>query len=241
MEPPRPDEEPSGPPDRRRGGTALPLLAAAAALGLLAGTCVGYLVQADRAPTPLAPLSQPVLPAAATGADAPTDPPDRADGDLRKLLLPVPRGAQRSPSEEGWLPLGEHVTRYTVPAARLTELVGYGFRRSAVTGWRAGDRYVSIQLDQYHTAEGRYLPRMVDLIRSDAERTTGSSGTPVPGSANGTVHTDTEPERVEGRLMYLSEAHAWRGDVVMHLWIASGSPIPEKEVTDVARRQVARL
>lgn len=37
---------------RRRGRTAL-LIAAAVVLGLVAGTCAGYLVQADREPTGL--------------------------------------------------------------------------------------------------------------------------------------------------------------------------------------------
>ena len=45
---------------RRRGRTAL-LIAGAVVLGLVAGTCTGYLVQADREPTKLPPLSQPTL------------------------------------------------------------------------------------------------------------------------------------------------------------------------------------
>ncbi|WP_445394774.1 hypothetical protein ACSMX9_15885 [Streptomyces sp. LE64] len=241
MEPPRPDEEPSGPPDRRRGRTALPLLATAAALGLLAGTCVGYLVQADRAPTPLAPLSQPVVPAAATGADAPTDPPDRADGDLRKLLLPVPRGAVPTLSERGWLPLEEHVARYGVPAERLDELVRFDFRRSAATSWHLDDRTVHIRLDQYHKGPGYELPRITGFARFETEQATGTVGTPLPGSANGTVHAATEPEPGGGPPVYASEAHAWRGDVALHIVVTSSTPLPVREITELARRQVARL
>ncbi|MDQ0934344.1 hypothetical protein [Streptomyces turgidiscabies] len=74
------------------------LVVGAAVLGLVAGTCVGYLVQADREPTPLPSLSQ------ATVAQAEGEGPEplsaaqdrkvRTDGDLRKLLLRKPTGAR---------------------------------------------------------------------------------------------------------------------------------------------------
>ncbi|MFI5798411.1 hypothetical protein [Streptomyces sp. NPDC051677] len=37
------------------------MIAGAAVLGIVAGACTGYLIQADRAPTALPPLSQPVV------------------------------------------------------------------------------------------------------------------------------------------------------------------------------------
>ncbi|MDO0927082.1 hypothetical protein QQY24_17300 [Streptomyces sp. TG1A-8] len=56
---------------RRRHGRAAPLIAGAAAPGVLAGVCTGYLVQAGRPPTGLPPLSQPVV--------------RRAEGDVVRL------------------------------------------------------------------------------------------------------------------------------------------------------------
>ncbi|WP_324614657.1 hypothetical protein [Streptomyces sp. NRRL WC-3618] len=57
---------------RPRWRTVL-LVVGAAVLGLVAGTCVGYLVQADREPTPLPSLSQ------ATVAQAEGEGPEGAD------------------------------------------------------------------------------------------------------------------------------------------------------------------
>ncbi|MFF9816717.1 hypothetical protein [Streptomyces sp. NPDC014006] len=70
----------------------------AVALGLIAGTCVGYLIRADREPTALPSLSQPVLRQAGGPAPAPLsaaqDRKVKTDGDLRKLLLQAPGGAK---------------------------------------------------------------------------------------------------------------------------------------------------
>ncbi|WP_442738151.1 hypothetical protein ACQUSN_12805 [Streptomyces pseudogriseolus] len=83
---------------RRRGGRTVTLIGAALVLGLVAGTCTGYLVQAGRAPTPLPPLSQPVLAQARGEGPAPLpaaqDRRVRTDGDLRELLLKKPRAAK---------------------------------------------------------------------------------------------------------------------------------------------------
>ncbi|MGJ3560129.1 hypothetical protein ACR6C2_22135 [Streptomyces sp. INA 01156] len=96
------------PRPRPRGRTTL-LIAAAAVLGVVAGTCTGYLVQAGREPTALPSLSQPVLtqkkqkegqePAPLSAAQ---DRRVKTDGDLRKLLLKKPRGARTTSSS--WAP-----------------------------------------------------------------------------------------------------------------------------------------
>ncbi|MFF2024070.1 hypothetical protein ACFVW2_20000 [Streptomyces sp. NPDC058171] len=238
MEPPRPDEGPRTAPGRPRRRT-LPLLAGAAALGVIAGACVGYLIQADRAPTPLAPLSQPVVPTAPRGDTAPADPAARTDGDLRELLLPAPRGARDT--LRGWAPLHMNVSLAEVPSERLKDLVDHDFRRMAVTAWRTGDRSIEIQLNQFREGQEYYLPRLVDHQSYDSAQWTGTSGTAVPGSGNGMVHTTTTPQQIDGRLTYVSEAYAWRGDVAMLVQILSPTPIREQEISELARRQVARL
>ncbi|MFD5554993.1 hypothetical protein ACFWIA_14305 [Streptomyces sp. NPDC127068] len=237
MEPPRPDEGPRTAPGRPRRRT-LPLLAGAAALGVIAGACVGYLVQADRAPTPLAPLSQPVVPTAPRGDTAPADPAARTDGDLRALLLPAPRGAR---DLRGWSPLGRQLALYGIPAGRLSNLVDHDFRRTAQATWRTGSRGVKIQLDQYRTGPEHHLPRVVDAMSYQAAGESGTPGTALPGSSNGMVFTHTTPEQVDGRPMYLGQAHAWRGDVVVRVIITGTTPIAEQEISELTRRQVARL
>ncbi|MGC5411335.1 hypothetical protein ACPXCX_47845, partial [Streptomyces sp. DT225] len=101
---------------RPRGRTAL-IIAAAAVLGIAGGIATGYGVQAGRAPTPLAALSQPGLayPAKALPAGEVPDPLPasqdrrvRTDGDLRKLIVPRPKGWQEDKrlaalTQNGWL------------------------------------------------------------------------------------------------------------------------------------------
>ncbi|MFE1256323.1 hypothetical protein [Streptomyces fungicidicus] len=98
-QPEEPADRPPVTPQRRRGRTAA-LVAVAAVLGVVAGTCAGYLVQADREPTELPPLSQPVLPQAKGGAPEPLSADEdrrvKTDGDLRKLLIKKPRGAKEA-------------------------------------------------------------------------------------------------------------------------------------------------
>ncbi|MEV8534780.1 hypothetical protein [Streptomyces sp. NPDC051211] len=72
-------------PRRRRTGRTVALIAAAAVLGVLAGTVTGYAVQLDRAPTPLPPLAQQHLPAPKPVAadDATTPRPRTTSGGWR--------------------------------------------------------------------------------------------------------------------------------------------------------------
>ncbi|WP_367669716.1 hypothetical protein [Streptomyces sp. DT2A-34] len=92
------------PRPRRRGRTAL-LIAGAVVLGLVAGTCAGYVVQADREPTKLPSLSQPTLKQSRGEAPEPLsaarDRRVKTDGDLRKLLLKKLAGAKDADWLEG--------------------------------------------------------------------------------------------------------------------------------------------
>ncbi|KUN88231.1 hypothetical protein AQJ66_07695 [Streptomyces bungoensis] len=139
---------------RRRGRTAR-LVGAAALLGLVAGTCAGYLVQAGREPTKLPSLSQPVLRQARGEVEpltAARDPRLSTDGDLRKLLLKRPSGAREAGwvPRDGWMGLAAYAGEYTQPADKFGDLVTDRFRRAAVTGWKDGSAYgVDIRLVQY--------------------------------------------------------------------------------------------
>ncbi len=113
-------ESESGPASRprRRGRTTL-LIAVAAVLGVVAGTCTGFLVQANRAPDALPSLSQATLTQAkgltSEPLSAAQDRRVKVDGDLRKLLLKRPSGARDADyttGEDGWLDLAGYAEMY---------------------------------------------------------------------------------------------------------------------------------
>ncbi|GHH90923.1 hypothetical protein [Streptomyces capillispiralis] len=243
-----PDAEPVAPdlPAKRRRGRTVALICAAAVLGLVAGTCTGYLVQADREPTPLPPLSQPVLPQAKGEGPAPLsaaqDRRVKTEGDLRELLLDKPRGAKRTEGSDGWLDLAAYADRFEKPDVAFGELVQDRFRRAAVTGWEVGDDYsVDICLVQYRqeeaasaaevALEGQYWP---EQERHDSW--------PIPGTGEGRAYVLAEPETEDGYLpLYGAEAHAARGDVVMEIYVYGTKPVPKKMIMSLAERQMERL
>ncbi|MEV6763402.1 hypothetical protein AB0N16_22770 [Streptomyces sp. NPDC051105] len=229
------------------------LIATAAVLGVVAGTCVGYLVQADREPTALPPLSQPSL-AQARGAgpeplSAAQDRQVKVDGDLRKLLLSKPSGARKGLYEvgsDGWLDLAGYAETYKSPAGAFNNLVGQNeFRRAAVTNWReGGDFGVEIRLVQY-----RQLERGAEAADAAGDayyyaEPAGDHDTeswPIPGTGDGMAYVHEKADTSYGVGVYSAEAHAWRGDIAMEIWIYDTKPIPKTKVLDLAKRQMERL
>jgi hypothetical protein len=236
-------------PPRRRGRTAL-LIATAAVLGLVAGTCAGYLVQADREPTKLPPLSQPSL-AQARGEgpeplSAAQDRRVKTDGDLRKLLLKKPAGAKDADwleGADGWQDLAAFAENYTNPDNMFGKLVSDEFRRAAVTGWQVGSSYtVEIRLVQFRTEESVSGPDFVgnDQYWADEESSTDSWS--IPGTGDGMAYVHNKPEVDPGYLpLYSAEAHAWRGDIALQVWVYADKPVSKKRIMDLAQRQVERL
>lgn len=236
-------------PRRRRRGRTVALICAAAVLGLVAGTCAGYLVQADREPTPLPPLSQPVLPQAKGKGPEPLsaaqDRRVKTDGDLRELLLDKPRGAKAAEwldGSDGWMDLAAYADDFEEPDVAFGTLVQDQFRRAAVTGWEVGDDYtVDIRLVQYRQEEyaaaaeaaldGQHWP---EQERHDSW--------PIPGTGEGRAYVLAEPETEPGYLpLYSAQAHVARGDVVMEIWVYGSKPVPKKMIMSLAERQVERL
>jgi hypothetical protein len=229
------------------------LIATAAVLGVVAGTCVGYLVQAGREPTALPPLSQPSV-AQAKGAgpeplSAAQDRKVKVDGDLRKLLLTKPSGARKGLFEagsDGWMDLAEYAETYASPAGALRSLLGHDeFRRAAVTNWReGGDFSVEIRLVQYRQEEtGTEAADAAGDAYYYAEPT-GEYDTdswPIPGTGDGMAYVHRKPDTSYGVGLYSAEAHAWRGDISMEIWIYDTKPIPRTKVLDLAKRQMERL
>jgi hypothetical protein len=244
-----PPSGPSAPSARRRRGPLL--IAGAAVLGLIAGACAGYLIQADRAPTALPSLSQPVL-EQAEGEPEPLSPAQdpwlRTEGDLRKLLLKKPAGAKdaewvESVAGDGWMDLATYAETYKDPAGAYAHEAENEFRRAAVVGWQQGDRTgVEIRLVQYRQEEyaGAAVTNRSNLYWSDRESDSRSSV--LPGTEEGRVYVHTRPRTKAGYVPeYHAEAYAWRGDVCLEIYVTGTRPVARATVTRLAERQLERL
>ncbi|MFI2379499.1 hypothetical protein ACH5AO_31265 [Streptomyces sp. NPDC018964] len=235
---------------KRRPGRTAVLIAAAAVLGVVAGTCAGYLVQADREPTGLPPLSQPVLTQAEGEAPEPLsagrDRRVRTDGDLRELLLEKPRGA-REPDwpvgEDGWMDLAEYAGYYEGAGSVFGQLAMDGFRRAAVVGWRDDDDHtVEIRLVQFRQEEGLAAADHTESSHYWADEAADTDSWAVPGTGDGRAYVHNSPDTEPGyEPLYAAEAHAWRGDVSMEIWVYGTEPVPKKMIMDLAERQMERL
>ncbi|MER6674446.1 hypothetical protein [Streptomyces sp. NPDC000983] len=238
---------------RRRGRTAL-LITGAAVLGLVAGTCAGYLVQADRDPTRLPSLSQPKIEQTRGEAPEPLsasrDRQVRTEGDLRELLLKKPAGAKKADwlGTDGWMTMADYAGYYDDPG-RAFEDLSYAFRRAAVTVWEQDSYTVEIRLVQYrqdevaHAAsdsveDAHYWAEATDSYEGDRKTRSWT----VPGTEDGMAYVHTVPEREPGYLpVYNAEAHAWRGDIAMEIWVYGTEPIDGKTIRGLAERQMERL
>lgn len=242
--------EPAVPRPRRRGRTAL-LIACAAALGVVAGTCTGYLIQADREPTRLPSLSQPAL-AQARGEgpgmlSAARDRQVKVDGDLRKLLLKKPGGAKAADwldADDGWMDLAEYAGSYEKPGTMFGNLIRDELRRVAVTGWQVGggNQTVEIRLVQYRQQESMEAAEANRNNLYWAGHDAGTRSWSVPGTGNGMAYVHTRPDRKAGYLpLYSAEAHAYRGDISLEIWVYDTRPISKSKIMDLAERQMERL
>lgn len=228
----------------RRRRTLL-LIAVAAVTGVIAGTCTGYVIQAGRKPTALPSLSQPAL-AQAKGKgpeplSAALDRRVKTDGDLRRLLLQRPGGARDVPvrtDHDGWISLAEYAEDFNSPAAEFWEQLGTEFRRAAATSWRVGDsRYVEIRLVQYRQEEELEAVGTAGDANQWAEEKGDTQGAPIPGAKDGMAYAHSKSN--DG--LYYAEAHAWRGDIAMEIWVYDSKPISKDVIRDLAQKQMERL
>ncbi|MEU7969061.1 hypothetical protein AB0D09_37335 [Streptomyces sp. NPDC049097] len=236
--------EPPAPRVRRRGRTVL-LLATAAVLGLVAGTCTGYLIQADREPTALPPLSQPVVVQAKGPAPEPLaaaqDREMKTDGDLRKLLIERPKGAREPdyvPGNDGWLNMAEYAEQLKDADREFVSLATAEYRRAAESVWTEHDtQSVDVRLVQYHQEEN-----LSAADRAGNWDVDGTRSWPIPGTGDGMVYITAKPETQAGYLpVYKAQAAAWRGDIAMEIWIFDTKPISKSKIMDLAERQMERL
>ncbi|MFI1031910.1 hypothetical protein [Streptomyces sp. NPDC020951] len=239
------------PPRPRRRGRTTAMIAAAAVLGVVAGACTGYLVQADREPTALPPLSQPVVGQAQGEVEPLSAAQDRrvkTDGDLRKLLIARPKGAKDSEyplGSNGWADLATYADGYEGPANTFDNLVDDEFRRAAVTSWQVGETYhVEIGLVQFRQESKPAASEWAENGHYWAAKEDDTRSWPIPGtgSGNGTAYVHDTPDREPGYLpLYTAEAYAWRGDVCMEIRINDSKPVSKAKIMDLAQRQAAKL
>lgn len=228
------------------------LIAVAAVIGLVGGTATGYGIQAEREPTPLPPLNQLgglAYPKPLTKGQEPEplsaaeDRQVKANGDLRRLLLPRPEGA-RADGVDGWLSLSEYVGRYNRPAGALEDQLGLSVRRVASRSWLSGEhRSVTIYLVQFRPGSmigARGFVKNQQSIVSGEERA-DSIGTALEGSGNG--RTFVYPvQRKAGYLdMYEARAYVQRGDIAIEILMSDTRKIAEKDIVSLAERQLERL
>ncbi|MFJ8645768.1 hypothetical protein ACIRNI_06560 [Streptomyces sp. NPDC093546] len=236
---------------RPRGRTAL-LLALAAVLGTVGGTTAGYTIQADRAPEPLPPLNQPGLAYPAKPLPKGQEPEPlsasedhqvKTDGDLRKLLLPTPKGARkdaRLSGDEGWMDLPTYVASGSLFGILATD----GLRRIAVTAWDEGEhRTTTIHLVQYRPGGKAMALHEVQAHvdnMPDAYDGAGNTGDPLNGSGNGRYYLYTSWEDADSRF-HRARALFFRGDVVADINIYDSEPIDKDDISRLAERQLERL
>lgn len=237
---------------RRRGLRTVGLIAVAAVLGLVGGTAVGYRIQADREPTPLPALNQaglayPAKPLPKGEGPEPLsakeDLQSKAQGDLRKLLLPRPKGA-RADGKDGWQPLDAYADGFTLPDRALEDELVSGVRRIATRAWLVGEyKRIQINLVQYrpdsrlgafeHTTEQQRI--------AASEGKSASLGHEVKGSTNGRYYI--YPVRREAGYLDAYEARAFiqRGDIAITILMYDTHKIAESEIRSLAERQLGRL
>ncbi|MEU3724180.1 hypothetical protein [Streptomyces sp. NPDC031705] len=236
---------------RRRGGTTL-LIAAALALGALAGTVTGYAVQYHREPTALPPLAQqkPVTPKALAPDDATTVKSVNAnrwyktDDDLAQLLIEAPAGAKVE--ADGYDTLDSFATTFEKPDVVLRGFLEDGFRRLATRVWTQGDVLVMVRLVQFRDFSGADAYQGEQASYMPEKRYAGNDGVAVPGvpADLGHVWVASEAHEEPGYLpVRESRALIRRGDVVLDLYYVDkrGRRIAESDVLDLAKRQLERL
>ncbi|MFM9444978.1 hypothetical protein [Streptomyces acidiscabies] len=237
----------------RRGRTAL-LISTAACLGVLGGVCTGYLVQAERSPTPLPPLSQGTVPQAKGDAPEPLsaarDRRVKVDGDLRKLLVTRPKGAKdwEGPwnGDARWLSLSAYADSFTDPSVGFGSSAERGFRRAVTAGWVEHEtRSVEVSLVQFNQDDdlvGASLESANNQYGARDKRDTRSWPIPGTGELNGGVYVHDTPEHKAGyRPLYSAEAFVWRGDISVEIYMYDTKPIPKAAIMGLAQRQMGKL
>ena len=170
----------------------------------------------------------------------------KTGGDLRELLLNKPRGAREvslRADSDGWVDLAGYSGYYEKSAEAFADLVAAEFRRVAITGWATGSTdFVEIRLAQFHQEESLGAADYADGAYYWTGNEPDTDSWPIPGTGDGMVYVRNTPETKPGyQPFYSAEAYAWRGDIMMGIWISDTRPVTKKKIMDLAKRQMERL
>ena len=232
--------EPQAGPKRRIRGTTL--FAAAVVLGVLGGVGTGYGIQYSRQATPLPPLagSQPgyapvgvyqgIAPAMLPAAQ---DDAALTDGDLTKLLLPVPSGASTDDSlwVDQMVDLEEIAQLCGSQSDCLTYDYGQDIDAIADTNWTQDGFDVEIRM--YRMTAGNS-----DNARTWAsDDSNGSNQIPMPSGIDGSAY-----ESFDSNSDNDDNAYAVHGDIVVEFWVTSPTTVPNPSLIDgLITQQMGRL
>ncbi|MFG2111067.1 hypothetical protein ACGFRB_00250 [Streptomyces sp. NPDC048718] len=241
------------PAPRRRGGRTVALLGVAAVLGIVAGTAVGYGVQAQRPPTALPALNQPSLAYPAKPLPKGKEPKPltaaedrglKTEGDLRDLLLPKPKGAKKAPFfvKDGRLSIASYAGNYRNPGGALTYLLEDDIRRVVATTWSNGKgKITEINLIQFRSGSGEPAAAHAEDQRSYQGAESGSEVGLIKGSPEGRTYL-LPVDREAGFLdYYTAYAVFHRGDVMVEIFVSDTKKVGQKEIASLAERQLERL
>ncbi|MCX5392157.1 hypothetical protein [Streptomyces sp. NBC_00094] len=239
---------------RRRVLRTVGLIAVAAVLGIVGGTAVGYGVQAQREPTPLPPLNQPALayPKPLPKGQEPDPLPaseDRqakAQGDLRKLLVPKPAGAKKDEfgDRDGWMSVREFASDFERAGEALSYQLELGIRRVAVTSWKTGEnRLSSVRLVQYRPGDELGAQDHIEDQQGymPEEEYANGEGEALKGSADGRYYVFPVQRKAGYLDFYEARALFHRGDIAVEIFIFDTKKITEKDIRSLAEQQLGRL
>ncbi|MFE6101210.1 hypothetical protein ACFVQ4_14700 [Streptomyces laurentii] len=249
---PAPGAEPVVAPPRRVGRTVA-LIAVAAVLGIVAGTAVGYGIQAQRPPTALPALNQrdlayPAKPLPKGKEPEPLSAAEdrglKTEGDLRDLMLPKPKGARLSGRvpKDNRLSVTSYAADYDNPGSALSYLLGNDVRRVVATSWSTGMfKSTTIDLVQFRPGDREFAAEHAEDQRSYLAEEAGATVGTIKGSRDGRTYV-MPAERRPGYLdFYMARAVFHRGDVMVDIVVTDTKKISQKEITSLAERQLERL
>jgi len=227
---------------RKRRIRSTTLFAAAVVLGVLGGVGTGYAVQYSRPATALAPLagSQPAYaPAAVYQGLAPAmlpatqDDATLTDGDLTKLLLPVPAGA--STADSVWVDQmvdPEEVAQFcTDEVSCLKRDYSAGVAAIADTNWSQNGFYVEIRIYRMEPGESGSARSWAENDNDESNQISLPSGI----DASGYEFFDTNSENDDN-------VFAAHGDLVVEIWVTSPTRVPNPSLIDgLLTQQMGRL
>jgi hypothetical protein len=242
-----PVAEPAPYKPRRRGRTTL-LIAVAAVLGAAAGGGLGYRIQENREPTPLAPLTGPVLAQpkgagpAAPKLTASQDAGLLYQGSLLKLLVPTPKGDKEGARE--WTSLLDYADGYTQPDHVFHEFVDGSYQRGVHVGWTDKHHdYYGVGLTQFRDEVTAFTPTWFDGQRenNDALPQDGPEHH-LTDVRNAGVWGSAKPHQKSGYLPeYEGRGIAQVGNIYVEVFVDSLHPVKADTVKSVLEKQLERL